>query len=609
MAGFSPLLFLLFLISCPYNSIANPNLHSLNPRHVLSKLSADNPLKQSPKPKTGFQVTKPIDVPNTVPCKQLLLQHEFGSTGHRQGGNPSVVVDYALPSRCASTAFSKIVMEWKGACNQTREDTVFGVWLGGVELLRSSPAQGFNTSVAWTARKDITRYSSLLLKKQTQKLAVSFRNSGRNFLDFTSVYHVTISISYYPLQHKQSHRVPNKFSLGFGSESSMADLILPISRNLESKNGLWFQIENSTDAKLKEFRIPQNAYRAVLEVYVSSHDVDKFWYSNYPSEYYNSNQFVDLYANGPFRDVVIRLDDVVVGSIWPYPVIYGASDSIWNPIASIRSFDLPSYDVELTPFLGTLLDGGVHNLSFGIGNAASVWYVDANLHLWLDRKSSKTKGELVSSYSQPLDLSSTVKMEGLIGESWVGAQRMISSQGWVNSSHGNVTTHVKQNLSYTNYMDIGFDSRGNYSVTVEQLILSNDSVSSFVTNSVNDHYDDDHNYSLESMKNFSLTTSDGLVLVGGDGNFVRMNNFSTGYSDEKTSYENSSSKSKASSLKDEQSGSSVWVVNNYKRLDPLQVMKQSYSYQNVDYNGKVCYSRDIGSLNATIVYDKEAGRC
>ncbi|CAL1377940.1 unnamed protein product [Linum trigynum] len=237
---------------------------------------------------------------------------------------------------------------------------------------KSSPAQtpGLNVSTAWTARKDITRYSSLLLKKETQKLAVFLRNVVYSV--FTGVYHITIGVSFYPSHNPKI--ITDNSGFEFVS-NNIADLILPISRNVESKDGLWFPIENSADEKqIKEFKIPQNAYRAVLEVNVSPIDIDDV-----------KNQLIPITRvvgrDGPFRDVVIRLDDVVVGEIWPYPVIFGAGNDMWNPVASIGCFDLPSYDIELTPFLGTLLNGGIHNLSFGIGNAVSVWYIDANLHI------------------------------------------------------------------------------------------------------------------------------------------------------------------------------------------------------------------------------------
>ncbi|CAN1270912.1 Peptide-N4-(N-acetyl-beta-glucosaminyl)asparagineamidase A [Linum perenne] len=594
-----PLLILLFCLSLSNTNNASPTRHSKQPTSTSTSTT------HSTKPNALFQVTKPIDLPDTFPCKQLLLQHEFGSTE----GKPSVIVDYSgPPSHCASTDFSNIVLEWSGTCNGTQRDTVFGVWLSGVELLRSSPAQPDNMSLSWNAQKDITRYSSLLLKKDTQKLAVFFRNKLDS--DFDGAYYITISISFYPNDLK-SDEIGHGY--GMGSESK-ADLILPVSQNLHTKGGLWFQIKNSTDEKKTEFKIPQNAYRAVLEVYVSFHSLDTYWYSNYLPEFHNSNQFEDPYTNGPFRDIVIGLDGVVVGGIWPHPVIYEAGSNVWNPIVSIRSFDLPSYDIELTPFLGNLLDGGSHNLSFAIGNAIDVWYVDANLHVWLDHKSQKTEAKLVANESHPLRLSTKFSMLGLNGESSIQAQRMISSEGWVKSSYGNITVQVTHNLSYTNYIDSEFD---NHDVTnpasidrVEQVIIWNDNVS-FIKDSVYD-------YSIMlSMKNFSLAEVIEDVSMEGEGNFVYTNNITLGYSDVRIVYGKSpgSEFSTKSSLKDEQSGRRDFIAKNSTWYSGLQDMKQSYNYtvdegQNRRGNkGDQCYFRNIRSTNAIVVHDDEGSKC
>ncbi|CAN1777658.1 Peptide-N4-(N-acetyl-beta-glucosaminyl)asparagineamidase A [Linum perenne] len=596
--SFFSFIFLFFIFLCNTNSASPSSLINSNLKQRTSSTHS-NKLLHSPKPNALFQVTKPIDVPNTVPCKKQLLQQEFGSTN----GKPSVIVNYnGPPFHCASNDFSNVVLEWSGTCSGTQIDTVFGVWLSGVELLRSTPPQPHNASLSWKAQKDITRYSSLLLKKDAQKLIVFFRNKN------LGVYNVTISISFYPTDSKTSK---SRTRLGMGSEYK-ADLILPISQNTLSTGGLWFQIKNSTDKKQIEFKIPQNAYRAVLEVYVSSHDVDAFWYSNYLPEFYNSNQFVDKYANGPFRDVVISLDDVVVGAIWPYTVTYGAGSNMWNPVASIRSFDLVSYDIELTPHLGNLLDGGPHNLSFGVGNAIDVWYIDANLHLWLDHKIGKTEAKLIANISQPLYLSSKLTMKGVNGESSIQAHRMITSQGWVKSSYGNITVQVTQNLSYTNYIDVEFDGHrsGNLAAgdRVEQLILWNDSVS-FVKDSVYD-------YSImSSMKKFSLESVAEQVKMEGEGNAVDMSNITLGYSDVKIVYDKSSGSKFMikSSLKDEQSGSSIWIVKNYTWYSALQDMKQSYNYvvdgENPRGSEGGCYFRNIRSSNGSIVHDDHGSNC
>ncbi|XVF78845.1 hypothetical protein PTKIN_Ptkin14bG0170100 [Pterospermum kingtungense] len=174
--------------------------------------------------------------------------------------------------------------------------------------------------------------------------------------------------------------------------NSKADLILPISRHLPLFDGLWFEVQNSNDTKLKQFRIPRNIYRAVLEVYISSHENDDFWYGNFPNDYIAANNLSDARGNGPFREVVISLDGEVVGAAWPFTVIYtgGINPLFWSPITGISYFNLPSYDIEITPFLGNMLYG-----KLSVTKALNVWFIDANLHLWLDSKSVKIEAKLI----------------------------------------------------------------------------------------------------------------------------------------------------------------------------------------------------------------------
>ena len=53
----------------------------------------------------------------------------------------------------------------------------------------------------------------------------------------------------------------------------------------------------------------------------------------------------------------------------------------------IRDFDLPTYNLEVTPFLGKFLDGKYHTFFLSVMDGIATWFVDANLHLWLDKVS------------------------------------------------------------------------------------------------------------------------------------------------------------------------------------------------------------------------------
>ncbi|KAG5572307.1 hypothetical protein H5410_062073 [Solanum commersonii] len=175
---------------------------------------------------------------------------------------------------------------------------------------------------------------------------------------YTGVYQVESFVHFYLAEVK------------LGEFDSRVDLIVPISKNMHLNDGLWFEIENSTDVPSKDFKITPNVYRAVLEVYVSFHENDESWYGNPPNEYISSNNLT-ITGNGAFRKVVVSLDEMAVGIVCPFTG--GANPLFWRLISGIGSFDLPSYDIEITPLLGKILDGSSHKISFGVADTLNVW--------------------------------------------------------------------------------------------------------------------------------------------------------------------------------------------------------------------------------------------
>ncbi|KAL5564517.1 hypothetical protein UlMin_027681 [Ulmus minor] len=558
---------LLLLLHQPLFSFAN--LHKIN---LLRPefLSQSQPISLNNTPPTRyFEVTKPIELPKIKPCSHLVLDHDFGFTY----GKPPVLADYAPNSHCLSRKLSKIVLEWKATCKGRQFDRIFGVWLGGVELLRSCTAEPRANGIVWSVEKDITRYYSLLLKNQT--LAVYLGNLVDK--TYTGVYHVNITLHFYPAEENLVH-----VESGY---DNWADLILPISRNLPLNDGLWFEIENSTDSEFMEFTIPQNVYRAVLEVYVSFHENDEFWYSNLPNEYIVANNLSNTPGNGPFREVLISLDGEVVGAIWPFTVIYtgGVNPLLWRPISGIGSFNLPSYNIEITPYLGRILDGKKHKIGFNVTNALNVWYIDANLHLWLDKQSEKTEGKLSKHVSLPLVVSLVSNFTGFDGTFLTKTSRSITSTGWVKSSHGNITTISIQEFGYNNSMVMG--SGGNMQI-VNQNIYFNDSVLAKKPSSLA--------HSVKSDKHFSLYLYSSYFDQG-NGTSISVSNVSLGFNEKKLN----------SSLINLQNGQGSIVVKKNLVVSGLGSTQQVYKY-----NGeKICYFRNISSSNYTILYDEVGSTC
>ncbi|MFQ6650605.1 hypothetical protein Gotur_022599, partial [Gossypium turneri] len=120
------------------------NLH--HSKTFKSSLFSQSSANETISPTLFFEVTKPINLPATRPCSLTALQHDFGFTY----GKPPVLADYNFPSDCPFQEFSKIVLEWNATCKGRQFDRIFGVWLSGVELLRSCTAEPRPNGIFWS---------------------------------------------------------------------------------------------------------------------------------------------------------------------------------------------------------------------------------------------------------------------------------------------------------------------------------------------------------------------------------------------------------------------------------------------------------------------------
>ncbi|KAJ1282078.1 hypothetical protein BS78_03G022500 [Paspalum vaginatum] len=531
----------------------------------IAAVEAALPRHRASSKTTFFEVDRPLRPPkgSSGPCSTLLLSHSFAFTLTK----PPVTAAYSPPPCLLAAgpraALSLAVLEWRAECRGVQYDRIFGVWLGGAELLRGSTAEPRPGGVAWSVSKDVTRYAPLLASGNAT-LAVYLGN----LIDdtYNGVYHANLTL------HLYFRRA------GRSTPPSAADAIVPVSRSLPLNDGLWFVVQNTTDVQSTRLAVPANAYRAVLEVYVSSHYADEFWYMNTPEQ------------NGPFREVTVRLDGDVVGAVWPFPVIYtgGINPLIWRPITSIGSFNLPTYDVELTPFLGKLLDGEEHELGFAVTNAQNSWYVDANLHLWLDAKSTRTTGGLIA-YDAPKLAGSIVSRsaDGIDGEYDATARRNITATGWVSSSRGNVTTTFAQRLTFAN----------------TNVVSSHGSAQAInqTTDALNDVSGGDAGAQQLLHQSFPL-----YIFLGGDGSGTSsqrlMRRVELGFN-EARSLRGGAEKS---TLRNEQVAAAEVTLRDDAVVGASWKMHQTYAYGASDGG---CYLRNVSSVGYDVLFDHHDASC
>ncbi|TVU22830.1 hypothetical protein EJB05_32550, partial [Eragrostis curvula] len=567
------LLLLAILLPAAASAAVTPYRHRLGASLNLASLNASEP------PTTFFEVDRPIHPPrgSPGPCSTLLLSSSFGATY----GRPPVTAAYAPPACLrGGGSLALAVLEWSADCRGRQFDRIFGVWLSGAELLRSCTAEPRPNGILWSVSRDVTRYAALLA--QPGEVAVYLGNLVDK--TYTGVYHVNLTLHLY--FHAASPPPPQQ-------QLQKADLIVPISRSLPLNDGLWFAIQNDTDAQSKKLAIPSNTYRAVLEVFVSFHSNDEFWYTNPPNDYIQANNLTTVPGNGAFREVIVRVDADVVGAVWPFTVIYtgGINPLLWRPITGIGSFNLPTYDIDITPFLGKLLDSKEHAFGFSATNALDIWYVDANLHLWLDHRSEKTTGGLISYDTSRLDLSVNSQFSGLDGSFVTSASRQVSATGWVKSSYGEVTTTFYQRFGFENsnvYSKNGTVQTVNQTIDAKSGVFAKDASAVLLSEEVHkvfplyvytgtsDQVGDE--YSLVSLVKLGINDK---RISGGKLGFLY------------------------SSLRNAESAHGSMRVKKNLVVSGLGQTHQVYKYVGTDG----CYFRDVSSRNYTILSDHSEDSC
>lgn len=494
-------------------------------------------------------------------------------------------------------------LQFNASCKGVQYDRIAAVWLDGVDLFRTSTAEPTEKGVFWTVTKDVTRYSSLLVKENIS-LSVMLENLVNDV--YTGVYHVNVTFVYYdienmnvPLSSSTNRKVrlvddafvDNPIIRSLGLYEKPADLIIPISGN--GGKGFWFRIQSDSELHGKSVVIPKNTYKAVIEICVSFHGYDEFWYSNPPDSYIRVNNLTSQRGHGAYREVLMNIDQNLVGSVVPFPLIFpgGINPLYWDPIVSIGAFDLPSYDIDLTPFLGVLLDDKSHFLGLKVVDSLPFWLVDANLHLWLDKKCTgycEVQAKVLDYGTPVFEMERSSSFEGLDGSYEIEMKRKSKYYGWVNSSAGNLTTTVSRELKFKN--KIKFHEKGNEKEVKQkvkeeiEVIVESETGTKISLTTVK------RKYPLRITTKTKPSREDGtnLMLSELEHEWSEKKKCSAGDSD-----------SSSSSLKNGQKCKGWMVVQDHIVLQGGATTEQTYSYEGEASS----YSREITAANGKLIND------
>jgi hypothetical protein len=520
-----------------------------------------------------FEVVKPVDIPEGARerCSQVLLQHSFGNTIN----DPPTLRHYTPDPTCGHRRdWTRVVLKWHAACQGRQFDRIAAVWLSGVEIFRTCTAEPTLQGIVWTVQKDVTRFASLFASPQLLALELA------NVVDstYTGIYNVTLSAHFYTDGRK--------------STTSAADIILPFAQASPLNGGHWFQLQNASDVQTQRLTLPQNAYKAVMEICVSFHGPDEFWYTNPPNDFLEANNLTDVAGNGTFREVLVSIDGLLAGVVYPFPVFYtgGVDPYFWRPISAIGSFIHPSYDVDITALLPTLLDSQSHLFSASVTNALPYWLISANVHLWLDPR-GVTTGKVTRHASPPLVARTTSKFRNLDGKFTSEATRSLSYSGYVASSFGNLTTSASYSYRFANSLVY---SQGASASEVHQESRTESKV-------VVKDVDRDLEYAHVSLR-FPLKVS-----------YEETDRENTTYVkagiehswEQEDQIQSSVGSSAFSELHNKQKSTGELVIPTKGAISGVATTKQRYALE----SSAGCYFRSVGARNYTFLYDESDRRC
>ncbi|KAL0071407.1 hypothetical protein AAF712_001264 [Marasmius tenuissimus] len=390
----------------------------------------------------NFQVAQPPVVPQDAKqCTVQVLQRDFAfSFGSAE------VVQLNPPTDCgAPGSWAAITLNFTVTSNGTQFDRLGIFTFQNTEIWRTStPEPTRGDGIIWTYTKDVSQYTPLFAEPGTFILQLD--NLIQEGLD--GVYSTTLHATYYA-------------SGPTAPPAKSADLILPLST---------FANDTGNDASVPpsfslNVTFPRNTVQVYAELFASGNAQEEFWYTNIANEFSDELPPGTTNPDGPFREVRLLIDGRVAGVVFPYAVIFtgGIAPPLWRPISAYGALDLPTYFLDVTPFVPILTDGSPHNFTIDVISAESNqtinqnWFVSGNLQVITDHSSSDPTTGNITLYEVGMlpetTTTGTVREVGDLDVTVV-ATRSVRIEADVVSGSGEINHVVfTQRLSYSNTQD------------------------------------------------------------------------------------------------------------------------------------------------------------
>jgi Peptide N-acetyl-beta-D-glucosaminyl asparaginase amidase A len=370
-----------------------------------------------------------IKRPSTTPCVVRLFSGAQFTDFNVEN------FDYAPPPDCPGP-WAKVVLEADISLNAgIQYDRTANFWLGPVNIYFGTTAEPSNIGPSWHIENDLTDYSAIFTIPKTGQADIG----NTLCCGLTSTIYASASLKFYPLAEGETAPVT-------------ADQVLALSGGTSGGTvGL-----NTTSSTLSgTFDFPLNVQEAYLDVYAQSQSNDEFWYTCSPNDV--AAELGNNCGNTGFRETEITIDGQPAGVAPVFPWIFtgGIDPYLWFPIPGVQTLNFTPYRVNLTPFAGLLSNGVPHTISLSVYNADSYFSATASMLVYRDPTTPIITGAITQNtltaapspvVTENLDVQSTFTR----GDVDVSSRRQFAISGYIDTSHGKVTTKVAQDLNFFN---------------------------------------------------------------------------------------------------------------------------------------------------------------
>jgi hypothetical protein len=425
---------------------------------AASLISSGTVLAQSTNRQIGTQFTVTADPLVPRPPEQPCVAPLFSNYQFAHFSDDSQTFQFTPPENC-SGPWEKVVLEADFSENAGAQfDRTAIIYLGNLNLYFGTTPEPLSTVTnTWHVERDITDYSAALsTAQQGTVILINCTTDCPPGNTLNGVFTVNAQIEFYPAQRGRGN---GQHGQGWGQGTP--DQVLPLVQTNSGGSVSLPATLQPGDQLSTTFTLPTNTVQAYLDVLTENQFIDETWWGCFPN---NLNSINEVYGcgNTNFRETEVTIDGQPAGISPVSPWVFtGDLPDVWMPIPGAQTLDLVPYRVNLTPFAGLLSNGQPHTVALSVFNDDSYFSVAASLLLYLDPGTAQVTGAVTKNTltdPNPVvteDLQGTATVKGSIA---VQSNRSFTIAGYVNTSHGKVTTSISQRQNFSSTEKIDFDT-------------------------------------------------------------------------------------------------------------------------------------------------------